>query len=71
MSRANDEIWKHAPLWATLLGATYTLIKRMTVRYVKKRKLVPRWTDFLSAALTAGIGYFLLRYEHGQEAGDA
>ena len=71
MSKAKDEIWKYAPLWATLLGASYTLLRNMTVRYVKKRKLTPQWTDFISAACVAAVGYVFLRYEHGQETGDS
>lgn len=71
MARKRDVFWKYAPLWATLFGASATLLKKLGTHYIMERDVQLEWSDFATAVVTAGIGYVSFRKQYGNKLGDS
>lgn len=65
--KEEDPLWRYAPLWAVLLGASTTLTKKALTSYVANRKIKLDWTDFASAAVLAGLSYLSFRRSYGDK----
>lgn len=72
MAQEHDDIlWKYAPLWATLFGASATVIKKLGTHYIMKREVDLEWSDLATAVLTATISYASFRHRYGNKLSDS
>ena len=68
MQRHDDNpLWRYAPLWAMVLGASSTLVKKALTAYMARRRIELDWTDAATAVAVAGLSYLSFRRSYGDK----
>lgn len=58
---------RYAPLWISLFSTATAVARVVGERYLLQREWRLKWSDLLTAAVGAFVGYVVFRRRHGNE----